>query len=303
MRTISILIPTYNAGHQIIDLINGLKRQTLKSIKIEIIIIDSSSNDNTLYIIKEKFPEIRIEVIANKMFDHGGTRNLLSTMASGEFLLFMTQDAIPYDEFLLKNLLEPFNDSKVAISFARQIPKEDAGVIESFMRGFNYPAQGQVKDKNSLNRMGVKTFFNSNVCSMYRKSMFYELEKFPEKIILNEDMVFASKAILKGFKVSYSANAKVLHSHNYSLLQQFKRYFDIGMAFHQTSYLLDFGTNEKEGFKLVLSQWKFLIKQKKFFYIPYTMLETVTKYVGYLLGKKHEFIPQKLKKSFSAYMK
>ncbi|MGR5909261.1 hypothetical protein ACT7C4_01715 [Bacillus pacificus] len=70
---------------------------------------------------------------------------------------------------------------------------------------------------------------------------------FHKKVILNEDLILASKVILEGKNVIYTPTAKVFHSHNYNLKQQFKRYFDIGMAFKSTNYLLEHVSNEKRG--------------------------------------------------------
>lgn len=304
MEYISVLIPTYNASNYIKELINALYKQRLEETqRLEIIVIDSSSTDSTINIIKGNYPDVIIKVIGNEEFDHGGTRNLLASMAKGDFLLFMTQDAIPYNEYLIQNLISPLRAENIVISYARQVPKKDANPLEKFARNFNYPEKGVIKEKVSLNDLGIKTFFNSNVCSMYKRNVFQQYGGFPEKIILNEDMVLASKVILDNFSVSYTANAIVYHSHNYNLKQQFKRYFDIGMAFEQTSYLLKHASNEKEGFKMVLNQIKYLLSCKKYILIPYALIETIIKYFGYLLGKKHSNLPLNFKRKFSAYMK
>jgi rhamnosyltransferase len=305
MRKVSVLIPTYNAEPYIEELLKSLFNQTLKNdVKIEVIIVDSSSSDNTVKILKEKFPQVILEIIPNKSFNHGGTRNLLASKASGEYLLFMTQDAIPYDCNLIMSLLNPFEtDENIAVSYARQIPKEDANVLETFVRNFNYPPESCIKEKSSLNSLGIKTFFNSNVCSMYRRDLFEKFGKFPENIILNEDMIFASKVILNGYKVYYAADAKVYHSHNYNLSQQFKRYFDIGMAFDEIRYLLKYASNEKEGLRLVINQMNFLIKNKKIHLVPYAFVETCCKFLGYQIGKRHKLLPKNLKRKLSAYMK
>lgn len=300
---ISVLIPTYNAEPYIRELLDRLLSQELPGHDLEIIIVDSSSSDNTMEIVKQYYTDVRIYSIPNRTFDHGGTRNLMASKANGDYLLFMTQDAIPYDSFLLRNLIKPFEDNEVAISFARQIPKPDAKELECFARGFNYPEQSIIKNKQSLPTLGIKTFFNSNVCSMYRADLFREFGGFPEKIILNEDMILSSKMILQNYKVSYTASAKVYHSHNYDLTQQFKRYFDIGMAFHETSYLLKYASNEKEGIKMVKTQMIHLMKAKKPLLIPYAVAEAFSKWFGYQLGKRHEKLPLKLKKQYSAYMK
>ncbi|WP_440602868.1 glycosyltransferase family 2 protein [Bacillus sp. GB_SG_008] len=304
METISILIPTYNAEKYINDLFKGLYNQVVgKNQSIEIIVIDSSSTDNTVAIINEMYPRVRVETISNNSFDHGGTRNYLASLAKGNYLLFMTQDAIPYDEYLVQNLLRPLEEKEIMISYARQVPKADAKPLEVFARNFNYPEHQIIKSKASLKELGIKTFFNSNVCSMYKREVFERHNGFPEKIILNEDMILSSKLILADFSVSYTADAKVYHSHNYNLKQQFKRYFDIGMAFNQTSYLLEYASNEKEGKKMIFQQMKYLVCNREFLTLPIAILENFCKYVGYFLGKKHMYFPYKVKKRFSAYMK
>jgi rhamnosyltransferase len=304
MKKISVLIPLYNGEKTIGNLLSMLLRQKLnKGDQLEVIIIDSNSTDNSIEIVKNNFPNVKISSIPNKQFDHGGTRNILASQANGEFLLFMTQDAVPVDEYLIENLVAGFKQDRVEICFARQIPYDDASQIEKFARGFNYPARNIIKNKEKINELGIKTFFNSNVCSMYKRDVFDKLGGFPEKIILNEDMIFASKVIFQGAVVLYCAEAKVYHSHNYSVKQQFKRYFDIGMAFDETKYLLEMVSNEKEGFKFLIELVKHLLRSGNVFLIPTAFLETVAKFVGYNLGKKHSFIPYKLKRKLSAYMK
>ncbi|TYR78853.1 glycosyltransferase [Priestia megaterium] len=305
MSKISILIPTYNAESYIDDLLAKLYEQELdKEDELEVIIVDSSSSDNTEEIIKNNFPNVIFETILNKEFDHGGTRNYMASLASGDLLLFMTQDAIPVDSHLVKNLAKELKDNpSTLVSYARQIPKKDAQELERFARSFNYPDHNIIKNKESIQEIGIKAFFNSNVCSMYKSVCFKELGGFPEHIILNEDMILASKVILEGYNVSYNASAKVYHSHNYSLKQQFKRYFDIGMAFNQTKFLLDYASNEKEGAKMVKDQTKYLLSINKPHIIPRAFLENIIKFLAYNTGKRNRYLPSKVKKTFSAYMK
>lgn len=302
---VSILIPTYNAQDYIKPLINKLLDQEIdKDYTLEIIVVDSSSTDNTISIIKNNYPNILLEVIPNRSFDHGGTRNFLASLAKGDYLIFMTQDAIPFDNYLIHNLLKPvIKNKEILISYARQIPNESAKPLEVFARSFNYPEESIVKNSDSINKLGIKAFFNSNVCSLYTRECFVNFGGFPEKIILNEDMIIASKVILNGYSVAYSSKAKVYHSHNYNLKQQYKRYFDIGMAFNDTSYLLQYASNEKEGIKMVLNQIKYLLIKSKWYLIPYSLLESGVKFVAYNMGKNHQKIPLNIKKKLSAYMK
>ncbi|EJQ53185.1 hypothetical protein IEE_00229 [Bacillus cereus BAG5X1-1] len=304
MKQVSILIPTYNAGVEIRTLLNKLYNQKLpEGMGLEIIIVDSSSTDNTKDIIMNEFPKVKFTEIPNKHFDHGGTRNDLAKMASGDYLLYMTQDAIPVDNNLIISFMKELENEDNLICFARQIPKENANILEQFARGFNYPDEKIVKNLEQVGKLGIKTFFCSNVCCMYKRILFEDpYNGFPQKVILNEDLILASKVILEGKNVIYTSTAKVFHSHNYNLKQQFKRYFDIGMAFESTNYLLEHVSNEKEGARMIKKQANFLWKENKKMLV-YATVENAVKLVAYKLGKVHKIIPVSLKRKLSAYMK
>ncbi|MCM3055996.1 glycosyltransferase family 2 protein [Caldifermentibacillus hisashii] len=303
---VSVLIPTYNAEQFIRPLLSKLENQKLpEGVAMEIILVDSSSTDRTKGIVKEQFPNVQFHTIPNKEFNHGGTRNMLADLATGEFLLYMTQDAIPFDDKLIMFLLENFQDENVLIACGRQIPKEDANPLEKYARSFNYPDKRIIKDKSKISELGIKTFFNSNVCSMYRATLFHgsEFHGFPNNVILNEDIILSYYVIMKGYKVIYDNRAIVYHSHNYSIKQQFKRNFDIGMAFNESEFMLQNVSNEKEGIKLVLGQLKYLIKNGYVTQVPRCIVESGMKFIGYNLGRRHHLFSEKTKRKLSAYMK
>ncbi|CEE03056.1 Glycosyl transferase, family 2 [Caldibacillus thermoamylovorans] len=303
---VSVLIPTYNAEQFIRPLLSKLENQKLpEGVAMEIILVDSSSTDRTKGIVKEQFPNVQFHTIPNKEFNHGGTRNMLADLATGEFLLYMTQDAIPFDDKLIMFLLENFQDENVLIACGRQIPKEDANPLEKYARSFNYPDKRIIKDKSKISELGIKTFFNSNVCSMYRATLFRgdEFHGFPNDVILNEDIILSYYVIMKGYKVIYDNRAIVYHSHNYSIKQQFKRNFDIGMAFNESEFMLENVSNEKEGIKLVLGQLNYLIKNGYITQVPRCIVESGIKFIGYKLGRRHHLFSEKTKRKLSAYMK
>lgn len=294
---VSIIIPTLNAEKFIAELVLRLRRQTL--LPAEIIVVDSSSGDQTVEIAAEM--GCRTLVIERKAFDHGGTRNQSAKLAVGDVLVFMTQDALPVDDKLLEKLVEPLADSLIAASFGRQLAKGDAIPPEKFARLFNYPGTGMVKSRDDLPRLGIKTFFFSNVCSAVRKREFEAVGGFPEKIVMNEDMVLAAKLILRGYKVAYVPEAAVWHSHNYSIAQQFRRYFDIGASLSMNRWLLEYARAEGEGFKFVKEQLMWLLRHRHYRWIPYTVALTVAKYTGYRLGLMEDKLPTGLKRRFSLH--
>lgn len=142
----------------------------------------------------------------------------------------MTQDAMPADSRLIENLIEPLGEELVGVSYARQLPASDCDFIERYTRRFNYPEESRIKGKEDIPELGIKTFFCSNVCAAYRRDVYEALGGFSRRTIFNEDMILAGRMVQAGYKVAYAAGARVIHSHNYSGLQQFHRNFDLAVS-------------------------------------------------------------------------
>ncbi|MBS1233019.1 MAG: glycosyl transferase, family 2 [Nitrospirae bacterium] len=277
---ISVVIPTLNAGRLIGQLLSSLLSQDMKP--LEIIVIDSSSEDNTVDIAREL--GVNTMVIPRTTFNHGGTRNQAALTAAGDILVFMTQDAIPLNGSLLRELTAPLQEHDIAASYARQIPRPDAPLLEIFMRQFNYPEEGAVKSMHDLKQLGIKTFFSSNVCSSMKKELFMKVGMFPETVRANEDMVITAKYIISGYKVAYVPEAMVIHSHNYSLFRQYLRYYNIGSSIRGNKWILDYAHAEGEGLKFFREQVQFVVKKHKFHLIPYIFFESIAKFLGFRLG-------------------
>ncbi len=277
---VSIIIPTLNAGAYMEKLFSMLQAQDIKF--LEVIIIDSSSIDNTVDIAKG-FGAKTI-VIPRHTFNHGKTRNMAAMEAQGDILVFMTQDALPQDNKLLRKLTAPLKMSDIAATYGRHIPMPGASPLEIFAREFSYPDTGSIKGIEDIKQYGIKTFRFSNVCSAIKKELFLKAGMFPNGIRANEDMLMAAKLILNGYKVTYVPDAKVIHSHNYSLLQQFRRYYNIGSSLRNNSWILKYVRAEGEGISFIKGQISFVLKRHKYFWIPYIFLESMTKYVGYRIG-------------------
>jgi len=292
---VSVIIPTRNGGKYLGRLFKTLKEQSVKP--GQILVVDSSSNDDTTKICRDSGAEL-IKIEANE-FDHGGTRNLAASRAIGDILVFMTQDALFKENRSLENLITPLENTTIAASYGKQIPKIDANPIEVFARSFNYPSVEVVKGIEDLPRLGIKTFFFSNACSAIKKIAYEEVGGFPEKTIMNEDMFLAVKLLMKGYKIAYQADAVVYHSHNYSLATQFKRYFDIGVFFNRNRWIRDSAKSEKEGFKYLKEMLRFLVGNKEWNWIPYALLDTTVRFLGYRVGLSESSLPLSIKKKVS----
>ena len=290
---VDVIIPTYKPDDKFGRLVEMLEKQTVPVNKI--IVINTEEKYMEAFCIGSRFladhKKLSIHHISGKEFDHGKSRNFGAKKSEADIFIFMTQDAVPANEYLLEKLIAPLNDETVACSYARQLPAEDATMTEQLTRAYNYPAVGRIKSKEDLKELGIKTFFCSNVCCAYNAKVFKELQGFINHAIFNEDMIYAAKVIDNGYKIAYAADAEVIHSHNYSAGQQFHRNFDLGVS--QADHPEIFGniSSESEGIKMVKETIAKLKNAGCTKEIPGYIVTSGFKFIGYRLGKMYKKLP------------
>ncbi|MCD7884594.1 MAG: glycosyltransferase family 2 protein [Lachnospiraceae bacterium] len=298
-RTIDVIIPVYKPDRRLRDLILRLCSQKVRPRYILLVntekeLFDAHLLDDLPGEKADSWPRILVQHIRKLEFDHGGTRHMAAGLLDGEMILFMTQDAVPEDIYLTEALLAPFADPDVCAAYARQLPRADAALAEQYTRNFNYPPQSRIKSEKDLETLGIKTFFCSNVCAMYRRSAYEENGGFERHTIFNEDMIFAAKLIYAGKKVAYCAEAKVIHSHNYSGICQFHRNFDLGVSQAEHPEVFSGISSESEGVHLIQKTASYLMRKGKPWLLLPLIWQSGCKYAGYLLGKNYARLPGKL---------
>lgn len=265
-----IIIPTYNGCNTIERLLKSIKEQSVVPAKI--CIIDSSSTDNTVEICKKYGCDITI--IDKGSFNHGLTRQQgIDNNKNYDYAVFMTQDILLKDNNTLETLLSSFNHDNVSITYGRQLTDNTSSFIEKISRHFNYPPHSMIKSKDDIVKYGISTAFCSDSFAAYKIKDLLAAGGFP-KTDFAEDMLAAAKIILMGKKVYYNAEAKVYHSHPYSLKNEYARGKAIGKMHKENKWLIDtFGRAESKGKELL----RFLPIHKKILYI----LQAFPKLIGY----------------------
>lgn len=299
MPVISIIIPTYNAAPYITNLLEALEQQIFTD--AEVVVIDSSSQDNTIAIAQSH--GARTLSIPKQEFDHGLTRTIGAKQTQGDILVYLTQDALPLGRNSLAKLIEPFGDDRlVGVTFGRQLPRADATPFGQHLRLFNYPAISYRRSLSDCAGHGIRAAFCSNSFAAYRKSALEEVGWFKGGLLMGEDMHACARMLLKGYKVVYAADAAVLHSHNYSIKQEFKRYFDMGVFLHKESWILDtFGKAEGEGLRFTRSEIAYLFEKRLYGYLHASLIRAGAKWLGYRLGHCHQLLPRALLKLVSMH--
>ena len=287
-RKITAVIPVWKPDERFAAALERLQRQILPPDRI--LIINTEEEHFRPELIRN-WENVSVLHIRKEMFDHGATRDMAAHMCDTPYLLFMTMDAVPADRHLTERLLAAFDDPETAAAYARQTAGKNCTTLERLVRSFNYPEESRRKTLADLPKLGVKTFFCSNVCAMYRRDIYLELGGFPDKTIFNEDMIFASKAIRAGKAVMYCADAKVIHYHNYTALQQFHRNFDIGVSQKQHPEVFEGIRSEKTGIRMIRETARKLALGGHFLSILQLVWQSGWKYAGFLMGKNYEKLP------------
>jgi len=293
---VSLCLFTRNALSTLPEWFEAFETQDLSPIYS--LAIDSASNDGTVKFLESAgFALYGIEA---QQFDHGATRQLGNVLCSdADILIYMTQDAILAAPDALSNLLSAFDDPLVGAVYGRQLPRKFASPIEAHARFFNYPPTSRLKTVKDIPSMGIKTAFISNSFAAYRRSALVAVGGFPASCIVSEDTYVAAKMILGGWAVAYCPDALVYHSHKYTYVQEFQRYFDVGVFHARQPWILQaFGRAEGEGLRFIISEIKYLLHAIPF-HLPSAFIRTFMKYFGFRLGNMERYLPLVIKKRFS----
>ena len=297
MNNVVVIIPIYKPDNKFKNLLEMLKQQV--NISFDLCIVDSGSDFNDY---REELEGLNYQIVKTNPheFNHGGTRQRAADLYKKyPLLVYMTQDAIPADEFALSNLLKVFDNLGIGCAYGRQLPHKNATVLAARARMFNYPPRSMIKTKESIKELGIKVSFISDTFAAYRHEALDLVGGFPKDVILGEDAFVASKMILAGFANAYCADAKVYHSHNYSVFQEFKRYFDTGVFHTREPWIRStFGQAEGEGVKFVINELKYFLKFKPWI-IPDMIIRDTFKFLGYRLGIKEKMLPLWIKEKIS----
>lgn len=130
------------------------------------------------------------------------------------------------------------------------------------------------------------------MCAAYRRGVYLELGGFPHPVIFNEDLVFAAGAIQNGWKIIYKADARVIHSHEYTYRELIRRNFDQGVSQACHPEIFEKVKSEKEGIHLICTLVKKLLKERKYLQIIQLFVESGCKYLGYQMGKHYRQLPE-----------
>ena len=295
LTEIDVIIPVYKPGNDFVTLLDKLHQQTIPVNKIILFNTEqkyweSLMDQNPR---RKNYENVQVYHISKREFDHGRTRRDAVKKSKAPIFVMMTQDARPADEFLLERRIAPLQKGEAEVSYARQLPRREAGPVEKFTRQFNYPEESCIKSKKDIQTLGIKAFFCSNVCAAYRRDIYDELGGFLKHAIFNEDMVYAGNLVQHDYRIAYVAQSQVIHSHEYTNKEQFHRNFDVGVSQAEHPEIFASVPSESEGIKLVKMTASYLIREGHAGQIIPMIITSGYKFAGYRLGKKYQSLSHK----------
>jgi rhamnosyltransferase len=301
---ISIILLTLNGGQALAETLEAIAGQDLETPdgplpRPEIVAIDSGSRDETLQTLRAH--GLAPRCIAPDEFSHGGTRNLGARLAHGEWLVYLSQDAVPAHARWLANLTRHLRDPQVAAAFGRQLPPEGVGPIETFFLEQTYPPQSFRHEPTppGATRTSIRRIFFSNVNAAIRKAAWAH-SPFPEDLIMSEDQAFARAALAAGHSLVYDAEAGVRHGHRYTLGTLFRRQFDSGYSLRGIAGD-SWGDVARMGLDYVWNEMRYLARGGHWGMIPYALAHEVVRSAGFAAGRSGHRLPAWLRPCLSLH--
>lgn len=287
-----IIVPVRNGGARWRESADAL-RAALTDPSF-VVVVDSGSTDGSDRVAVASGFEV--ERIDPRTFNHGRTRQMAVDRFCGgrEFAVLLTHDAVLEGPESIDALLGAFADPAVGAAYGRQLPHRDARPFEAHMVLFNYGLTSETRSLADAPRLGIKAAYISNSFAAYRLSALRACGGFPNHLILGEDTCVAVKMLLSGWRVRYCADARVRHSHAYSIRQETQRYFDFGVLHAQLPELMrNFGAAEGEGARFVASEARYMAANAPQL-LPEVPIRNAAKYVGYRMGRMFNRLPRAL---------
>lgn len=299
MAALSILLLTKDGGRDLERLLLALRRQRDVS-SFELIAIDSGSTDGTVPLLRRC--GVTLRQIPAEAFHHARTRNLAAEIATGDILIFLSQDAIPASDLWLSKLVSNFRDPQVGAVYGRQMPNAGSCTERRDTLETVYGAKKIVKDPAHRNGLGYRFYHFSDANAAIRRSV-WEATRFPEDLKVFEDLGIAKLILDRGWKIVYEPEAAVIHSHHHDTIGLFKRYFDIGYTLKKLNIWDAPGTKKsvfRDGWKMLKSKIS-RGREHNRARVAEGIQHDIAKTVGLFLGINQNCLPLVVKRRLSAF--
>lgn len=290
---IGVVVVTHAARHHLPHCLPPLLGSPLRP---RVLVVNSSSSDGTVELACEMGAETL--VVPRHHFNHGLTRELARRHLATSVVVMLTPDAYPEDSGFVDRLTLPIREQRAAVAYGRQTPREAADLLERVGRAFNYPAQSQLRSLDDWATYGSYTHFCSNACAAWSNRALDAIGGFRATLV-SEETIAVAELLARGERIAYVADAVVRHSHDYRVLDELRRHFDVGLTrawFHDL--LLAREPDEVRGRAFVAELIGSVLREKPSL-LPRALLSVAARLVGYRLGLCGRHLPIALARRLS----
>ena len=222
--TVSVVIPVKNPGDDFCQLLTLMKNQ--KGFKdIEIIVVDSGSTDRSLEF-SEGFGAKIIQILPEE-FSHSYARNLAAEHASGDYLLFTVQDALPPSDLWLYELFSVTKDNDIDAVSCTEFLRKDVDLFYRIISWHHNRFMEVDKQDRIMCKPDVENHLTlrkngqlSNVACFISKDVFM---KYRFRGNYAEDLDLGVRLIGDGYKLALLSSTRIIHSHNRPAYHHLKR--------------------------------------------------------------------------------
>ena len=232
----TVFIPVYNGEFDHLEeTLNALYQQKT-DFAWDVLITDSGSSDRSVEIIEsfaKKHPNLRLVEISKEEYSHGKTRQWAAEQATGEIIVYLTQDAVPANNKWLHEMVKPFAISnKIVAVLGRQQPRQYCFPAMKYDINAVFSEQGSSdaitiweRTDESLRGNYAKDSFYSDVCSAAPREFLVNTIGY-RPVKYSEDYEYGKDILDAGYLKAYNGNAVVEHSNDVRLKEYKNRIFD-----------------------------------------------------------------------------
>lgn len=230
----SVVLLTLNAGPDFAATLDGVLAQKAGA-DFEVIVLDSGSTDGTPDLARAR--GAAVHTVPGSTFDHGATRDLGLSLAQGEYVALLVQDAVPLDDRWLAAMIEDLDDDPlVAGVYGRQLPRPGSSPLARVLVTNASTASHERREQHAgvperyralppARRRELALF--DNVSSCLRRSVWEEIPF--GRTGFGEDLRWGERVVARGYKLVYEPRSAVVHSHERGPLYDLRRHYAEGL--------------------------------------------------------------------------
>ncbi len=214
---VSVIVLNWNGRGYLADCFDSLKALEYPPDRLELIIVDNGSTDDSVAFMREHYPQVRV-IETGRNLGFAGGNNVGARAARGEYVAFLNNDTHVYPDWLIELVEAVRSDSEVACAGSRMMnltgERVEFGGASINFYGYGY--QEGYDRANVTDYCGTQpAIFACGGAFLIRRDVYLESGGLDEDyFIYYEDVDLGWRLWVMGYKVLYVGSAVALHKHH-----------------------------------------------------------------------------------------